>query len=125
MSKQIIIIGSCAALFAVLIGAFGAHTLNDLIASNDRLDAFSTASKYHFYHSFALLFLGLIAIHVEKNYLLLAKWGFTIGIIIFSGSLYILAITNISWLGAITPIGGVCFIFAWVGVAMGVFRGKQ
>lgn len=123
--KQIVIIGSCAAFFAVAIGAFGAHSLNDIIRANDRLDVFSTASKYHFYHSFALLLLGLLANHINKNYLLLAKWGFTIGIIIFSGSLYILAITNIGWLGAITPIGGVCFLLAWLGVAIGVFRGND
>ena len=99
------------------IGAFGAHALKPMLESSGRLETFETAVKYHFYHSLALLTLGIWASAkpgLEKTSL--SFWGFTLGILIFSGSLYLLCLSGVTWLGAITPIGGVAFIVGWLGL---------
>ena len=100
---------------AVILGAFGAHGLESILESNGRTETFETAVKYHFYHSLAILAVG-IWLRFEQQNKLLQRAGvlFTIGILIFSGTLYILSLTGITWLGAITPIGGIFFIIGWV-----------
>lgn len=118
-----------AAIFgaiAVGIGAFGAHGLNSMLEASGRLETFETAVKYHFYHSLALFGLGVLAF-VKPNWkkLSLSFWGFTIGILIFSGSLYVLCLTGITWLGAITPLGGVAFILGWLGIFWGAMIEKK
>lgn len=112
-----------AAIFgaiAVGIGAFGAHGLKAMLEAAGRLETFETAVKYHFYHSLALFGLGLLAL-VRPNWkkIPLSFWGFTLGILIFSGSLYVLCLSGITWLGAITPLGGVAFIAGWIGLFWG------
>lgn len=104
---------------AVAIGAFGAHGLEALLESNGRTETFETAVKYHFYHALAILAVGIWQ-RIEKTdkRLNTAVWMFLIGILIFSGSLYALSLTGISWLGAITPIGGLAFILGWVFVVL-------
>jgi len=99
---------------AVAIGAFGAHGLEAILESNGRTETFETAVKYHFYHTLAILVIGVWQQFepTTKN-LNSAVWMFFIGILIFSGSLYVLSLTGISWLGAITPLGGVAFILGW------------
>jgi uncharacterized membrane protein YgdD (TMEM256/DUF423 family) len=118
-----------AAIFgaiAVGIGAFGAHGLKPMLEASGRLETFETAVKYHFYHSLALFGLGiLVMIKPEWKSFGLSFWGFTIGILIFSGSLYVLCLTGITWLGAITPLGGVAFILGWVGLFLGTISAKQ
>ncbi|MBW3467283.1 DUF423 domain-containing protein [Arthrospiribacter ruber] len=100
---------------AVGIGAFGAHGLLETLASNGTTDTFETAVKYHFYHVMALLVCSLLMDTYPPNRKLkTAFWLFFTGILIFSGSLYILSLTGVSWLGAITPIGGVAFIAGWI-----------
>ena len=102
---------------AVIIGAFGAHALRG------RLDAYSqgvfeTAVQYHFYHSLALLAVGIIALQQPQTTLLKSSgWLFLLGIVIFSGSLYVLSISGLRWLGAITPLGGLAFIAGWACLA--------
>jgi uncharacterized membrane protein YgdD (TMEM256/DUF423 family) len=118
-----------AAIFgaiAVGIGAFGAHGLKSMLEASGRLETFETAVKYHFYHSLALFSLGLLAF-VKPNWkkLPLSFWGFTLGILIFSGSLYVLCLSGISWLGAITPLGGVAFILGWLGLFWGAVGQKK
>lgn len=100
---------------AVGIGAFGAHGLEPLLEANGRTDTFETAVKYHFYHALAILAVAIWH-HFQPERSLLAKaiWAWLIGILIFSGSLYILSLSGISWLGAITPLGGVAFIVGWL-----------
>jgi uncharacterized membrane protein YgdD (TMEM256/DUF423 family) len=115
-----------AAIFgaiAVGIGAFGAHSLKPMLEASGRLETFETAVKYHFYHSLALFGLGVLAF-VKPNWknLSLSFWGFTIGILIFSGSLYVLCLTGITWLGAITPLGGVAFILGWLALFLGSLK---
>ena len=114
--KSILVIASISGALAVMIGAFGAHGLKPILTNYQTLDAFEKASKYHFYHTFALLFCGIwmyIFKSTETAQIQYAAYSFLIGIVIFSGSLYTLAVTNIKILGAITPIGGLAFIVGW------------
>ncbi len=100
---------------AVIIGAFGAHGLEQFLQKLDRIETFETAVKYHFYHALAMLLTALLLqLHPEKTLLKRSIWSFFMGILIFCGTLYILALTGITWLGAITPLGGVAFILGWV-----------
>ena len=117
MAKLFITLGSLSGMLAVVFGAFGAHALKG------RLDeyatgVFETAVQYHFYHSLALLAVGIIALHQPQTALLRSSgWLFFLGLVVFSGSLYLLSITGIRWLGAITPLGGLSFIAGWACLA--------
>ncbi len=112
-AKLFLALGSIAALAAVLIGAFGAHGLKERIAP-DLLPVYKTGVEYHFYHALGLILVGLAAFHLpESGYLKGAGWAMLIGIVLFSGSLYVLALTGLRWFGAITPVGGIAFIVAW------------
>ncbi len=118
-----------AAIFgaiAVGIGAFGAHGLKSMLEASGRLETFETAVKYHFYHSLALFALGVFAF-VKPNWkkLSLSFWGFTLGTLIFSGSLYVLCLTGITWLGAITPLGGLALILGWLGLFWGGLKTNE
>lgn len=108
-----------AAIFGALavgIGAFGAHGLKPMLESSGRLETFETAVKYHFYHALALLALGIwTSVKPELKKTALSFWGFSLGILVFSGSLYTLCLTGVTWLGAVTPLGGVAFIVGWLG----------
>jgi len=113
--KQIIQTAAILGALAVGIGAFGAHGLKEILAETGRAETFETAVKYHFYHSLAIFLIGLLAIvKPEWKKLTTAAILMVVGILIFSGSLYVLSLTGITWLGAITPLGGVAFIAGWV-----------
>lgn len=110
-----VVVGLLSCFFAVLIGAFGAHALTPLLLENKRIATFETANHYHFFHALALLLLGFS----KKSTVLTkrAQWVFGllfVGVVIFSGSLYALSITNIGLLGAVTPIGGTFLLCAWL-----------
>ncbi len=117
MEKLFITLGALSGMLAVVFGAFGAHGLRD------RLDAylmgvFETAVQYHFYHALAMLAVGVIALSQPQTVMLKsAGWLFLIGTLVFSGSLYLLALTGIKWLGAVTPLGGLAFIAGWACLA--------
>jgi uncharacterized membrane protein YgdD (TMEM256/DUF423 family) len=114
MVKVFMIAGSALAGLGVAGGAFARHFLQNRL-SDHALDIFETGIKYQMYHSLALL-LVMLLLTIKQNYpysLLWAGYGFIVGILIFSGSLYALSLTGIKWLGAITPIGGVAFIVGW------------
>jgi len=121
-SKKLLISGSLFMALAVGFGAFGAHIVQDMLTP-DRFEVFKTAVEYHFYHAIGLLILGLISQRMEPS-----KWitwsGYCMiaGILIFSGSLYILTLTDTSWLGAITPLGGIAFILSWCFLILGVWK---
>lgn len=118
MAKLFLTLGSISALFAVVFGAFGAHALKPRLEVS-ALAVFETASQYHFYHSFALLAVGLIALSAPQTMLLKTSgWLFLAGILVFSGSLYVLSITGLRWLGAVTPLGGLAFIAGWLCLAL-------
>lgn len=111
--KSLLIIGSIFMAFAVAFGAFGAHIVQDILTP-ERFEVYKTGVEYHFYHAIGLLLIGVASFHIEKSaWLIWSSRLMIIGILIFSGSLYILTLTNTGWLGAITPLGGVAFILGW------------
>ena len=113
MLKFGLIAGSLLSMLSVILGAFGAHYLKNTL--NDySLSVFQTGVLYQFFHSIGILVLVLLSKSIDNLNLDLSIWFFTIGIILFSGSLYLLAITSLKWLGAITPIGGMFFILGWM-----------
>jgi uncharacterized membrane protein YgdD (TMEM256/DUF423 family) len=114
MQKRFILSGAILAMLGVMIGAFGAHALKPMIEANGRVDTFETAVKYHFYHALGLLLLGLLSHLRPSKWLNYAGNCLLAGVIIFSGSLYLLCLSGITFLGAITPIGGVCMIAGWL-----------
>ena len=101
-------IAAALGLLAVALGAFGAHGLKDLLAQNGGATIWEKAVFYHFIHAVMLFVLA-----ERKPFPGVAWWGFLAGIVIFSGSLYLLAVTNEHWLGAITPFGGASFLAGW------------
>jgi uncharacterized membrane protein YgdD (TMEM256/DUF423 family) len=112
--------GAIAAFLAVGLGAFGAHALKDRLAP-EMLTIYQTGVQYHMIHALALLFVGLFSDRAgEKGVRFVARAGtcFLVGILIFSGSLYALALTGVRLLGAITPLGGICFLSGWVFLAL-------
>ncbi|HHJ20997.1 MAG TPA: DUF423 domain-containing protein [Gammaproteobacteria bacterium] len=114
MTKQFLMIGALNAAVAIMLGAFAAHGLKAQL-SEYSLSVFHTGVQYHLYHALGLLLLGLIAQQNPGIHgFALSGWLMVAGIMIFSGSLYLLAITDTRWLGAITPIGGLCFIASWL-----------
>ena len=101
-------IAAAAGFLAVTLGAFGAHALKSLLAQNGTAAIWETAVFYHFIHAVMLFLLT-----ERKPFRALAWWSFFAGILIFSGSLYLLALTNVRWLGAVTPVGGLSFLLGW------------
>jgi len=124
MSKLILIAAAISGALAVALGAFAAHGLHDLLESNNRLSTFETASQYHFYHSIALLFIGNYIKQSPSGLLKGSAFCMFGGIIVFSGSLYILSITNQTILGAVAPIGGILLITGWVLLAVGIAKSE-
>jgi len=122
MAKFYLALGSINAMLVVLIGAFGAHGLKAKLTV-ENMAIFQTGVQYHFYHAVGLILVGLIAWHIPTSpYLRWSAWLMIMGIILFSGSLYTLSITNIRWLGMITPFGGVAFILAWLMLTIGIVK---
>jgi uncharacterized membrane protein YgdD (TMEM256/DUF423 family) len=120
-----LVIGALLAMFGVMLGAFGAHALKPILEANARIDTFDTAVKYHFYHALGLIIIGVLEKYfVEEKSLQYAGWLMLMGVLVFSGSLYILCITNLTFLGAITPLGGVAMIASWALVAFAVWKNK-
>lgn len=107
---------------SVMIGAFGAHALRKMLELSNRTETFETAVKYQFYHSIALVLVGFIMFHVNHRWLIYAGNSFIGGILIFSGSLYLLCFTGITRFGMITPIGGLLMIAGWLLLAGGVVK---
>lgn len=122
MHKTFLLLGSASAALAVMLGAFGAHSLKNTL-SPQMLTVYHTAVEYHFYHALGLLLIGLIARGMPDTALTAWAGGLMLaGILLFSGSLYLLSITGVRWLGAITPLGGMAFIAAWLLLALGACR---
>ena len=113
MLKFGLIAGSLLSMLSVVLGAFGAHYLKNTL-NEYSLSVFQTGVLYQFFHSIGILVLVLLSKSIDNLNLDLSIWFFTLGIILFSGSLYLLAVTGIKWLGAITPIGGMFFILGWM-----------
>lgn len=119
--KTLLIVGSLVLASAVIIGAFGAHALKARLAP-DMLQIYQTGVEYHFYHGLGILLIGVIGMQLSHSLIHTAGWVLTLGVLVFSGSLYVLALTGMRWLGAVTPLGGLAFIIGWVLLAIGVYR---
>jgi len=119
MSRHFIIIGCINCFLAVALGAFGAHGLKTVL-STQALQTYQTGVDYHFLHALGLLAIGIIYREFPK--VNLAGWLMFAGIILFSGSLYVLSFTGIKALGMITPLGGLCFLMSWLWLAVVVYK---
>ena len=121
-AKLFLSVGAFAAALGVALGAFGAHALKSRLSA-DMLAVWQTAVQYHLWHALGLVAIGLLAQHLpESGVLRLAGWLMLAGILLFSGSLYVLALSGMRWLGAVTPFGGACFIAGWLALAYAVLR---
>jgi uncharacterized membrane protein YgdD (TMEM256/DUF423 family) len=115
------IVGATLAFFAVAFGAFGAHGLKDRLSADD-LKTYETAARYHMYHALALLAVAYAAQRFGGSLVTASGWLLLAGTLIFSGSLYVLAISGIKILGAVAPIGGACLLAGWACLALAAFR---
>ncbi|MGD8378223.1 MAG: DUF423 domain-containing protein [Gammaproteobacteria bacterium] len=121
--RLFILLGSIQALLGVLLGAFGAHALRHRLDA-PMLEIWHTAVQYHLVHALGLLAIALAAGHwPESDILRRAGWSLFAGILLFSGSLYLLALTGMRWLGAVTPVGGLLFVIGWALLAFAAWRG--
>lgn len=122
MQKFTLIAASISGALAVMIGAFGAHALRASLEAAGRMDTFETGVKYQFYHTLALLAIGLLMSHMDSKLLGYSAIAMVAGMLIFSGSLYILCLSGVSKWGAVTPFGGLSLIAGWVMLAIAVFK---
>jgi uncharacterized membrane protein YgdD (TMEM256/DUF423 family) len=120
--RSTLITGIVLAILGVMIGAFGAHGLKQILEVNNRTDTFELAVRYQFYHAFALMITGILQKLFPLSKFTWVAPVFIAGILLFSGSLYILSLTGITILGAVTPFGGVMFILGWILLLSGVAR---
>ena len=129
MNKQIILTASFLGLTAVILGAFGAHGLEGKI-SDYHLGTWKTANQYHFYHTLALLFLSTFS-RAKNASIRVSFFAFVVGILLFSGSLYLLSVRSLigldefRMLGPVTPLGGLCFLVGWVGLFVAAVRNRS
>lgn len=129
MNKQIILVASLFGVLAVILGAFGAHGLVGKVEAS-QLETWKTANQYHFYHTLALLFLSTFS-RAKNASIRVAFVAFVLGILLFSGSLYLLSVRNLigiqslGVLGPITPLGGLCFIVGWAGLFVAAVRNRS
>jgi uncharacterized membrane protein YgdD (TMEM256/DUF423 family) len=107
---------------AVALGAFGAHALKPMLMASGKLEAYQTAVAYHFYHTLALFVLGLLMRLTSMKILSYIGLCFLAGILLFSGSLYLMAITGVSGIGFVTPFGGLFFIAGWLLIVVGAVK---
>jgi len=124
MDRVFIALGALSGCLAVGAGAFGAHALRARLGI-DMLDVFQTGVTYQMYHALALIGVGILLARFStegSTWLNASGWLFLTGSILFSGSLYLLALSGTTWLGAITPLGGVAFLIGWLALAIGVLR---
>lgn len=125
MDRTFLILGSLAGFIGVALGAFGAHGLRSRLPP-EMLAAFETGVRYQMYHACAILIVALAAARLDGWLIRGAGWFFAVGIVLFSGSLYVLALSRITVFGAVTPIGGLAFLAGWAclvaaGIALAAF----
>lgn len=124
MSRLFLIAGSILGALGVAAGAFGAHALDGL-RPPARMDVFETAARYQMYHALALIGVAWIVSRTSSRLPVIAGYLFLAGTVIFSGSLYLLVLSDTSWWGAVTPVGGAAFIAGWVVLALAAGREKD
>jgi len=121
MERVFVAVGGASAFIAVAAGAFGAHALRSRM-SPELLAAFETGARYQMYHALALLAVACALTRWPVPAVRAAGWLFVAGTVIFSGSLYLLALTGVRIFGAVTPLGGLAFLAGWLALAVGVWR---
>lgn len=122
MERTFLALGSISALVSVAAGAFGAHALRSRLAP-DLLAAFETGARYQMFHALGLVAAAWASARFPGAPAAAAGWLFAAGTVLFSGSLYLLALTGTRWLGAVTPLGGVAFLAGWACLAWAALRG--
>lgn len=115
--------GSIFMFVGVALGAFGAHALRTRL-SQEMLTVFETGVRYHFYHGLALFAVAWVSERYPTGLVTVAGWAFVFGIVVFSGSLYILSTTGLRWWGAITPVGGLALLAGWLALAVSTALGQ-
>ena len=123
MAKFWLISAGIFGFLSVALGAFGAHSLKNVLDDYGK-SIYEKAVLYQMFHTMALFAVGLLQHFQKQTSFSAAGWGFFIGIVLFSGSLYLLAVTGIKWLGAIPPIGGAAFLFGWVWLVLTLIKGR-
>lgn len=121
-SRRTLLIASFSGFLAVALGAFGAHALKQMLIENNRTDTFELAVRYHFYHTFALLAVALLMDRFNSKWLPISALCILSGMILFSGSLYLLALANNTSFAMITPIGGIFLLAGWGFLFLSAFR---
>jgi uncharacterized membrane protein YgdD (TMEM256/DUF423 family) len=122
MERTFALIGSLMALLAVVFGAFGAHALRARLSPED-LTIFETGVRYQMYHALALFAVAWAVSRWPSGVTTAAGWLFVLGVLVFSGSLYVLVLSGQRWLGAVTPLGGLAMVCGWGCLAWAIFRG--
>lgn len=130
-TRKFLLIAALFGLFAVALGAFGAHILKKIL-SPEEIQIFETGVKYQFYHTFALMFVAILSRYVSEHWTKISGWLFVVGILLFSGSLYLLAVTEAFGLnqltiilGPMTPIGGILLMGGWLALFRAAFDYKK
>jgi uncharacterized membrane protein YgdD (TMEM256/DUF423 family) len=122
VDRTFAVFGALLAFLGVALGAFGAHALRARLTPGD-LDIFETGVRYQMYHALALLFVAWAATRWPGGLVHAAGWAFVVGVLVFSGSLYVLVLSGLRWMGAITPLGGVALLLGWAMLAWRIFKG--
>lgn len=120
-NKWLLVIGALMGFISVSAGAFGAHALKQKLSS-DMLGIFEIAARYQMYHALAIVLAAILLTTLQAASFSCAGWLFFLGTCLFSGSLYVMALTGIRWLGAITPIGGLILLAGWLCLIIGAYR---
>jgi uncharacterized membrane protein YgdD (TMEM256/DUF423 family) len=123
MVKFWFVSAAISGFLSVALGAFGAHSLKNILDAYGKA-IYEKAVLYQMFHTVALFAVGLMQHFDKETSFSIAGWGFVVGIVLFSGSLYLLAATGIKWLGAITPVGGLAFLFGWLSLAWILIKGR-
>lgn len=121
MDRRFLLLGALFGFLAVAAGAFGAHALRAELGP-EMLAVFETGARYQMYHALGLVGVALVRAHLPGRLVATAGWLFVTGILLFSGSLYMLALTGTTWWGAVTPLGGVAFLAGWICLGVAAFR---
>ena len=122
MKRTILLTATLLGLISIIIGAFGSHSIKDYLIAVERVNTFEISVRYQFYHVFFLLILGLSYDLFDSVFIKYAFFACLLGVILFSGSLYILCLTNNSFFGIITPFGGISLVIAWACFFISIMR---
>lgn len=122
-AKRSLLLGSSLLALAVLIGAFGAHGLKNLVAA-DKLVTFETGVRYHFYHAFGLLFLGIFKQQFQTLKVNVSSWAFLVGILLFSFNCYFYVLSGMKFFAMIVPVGGLLFVLGWIALTLEIRNSK-